>query len=394
MKSLTLGSIALATVLSSTIALSESFVNAYDKPTEVVNNIANNIIVGNYSFMTEKANELIHTAQNLQKETNIANLRKAQAAWRNVRIGFEVAEAHLFGPVVSLGVDPALDSWPLDTEQMAFSANIAKTLSGEDLNKFVSSLNENVTGFHAVEYVLFGEENNKKAEDFTQEELDYLVLLTNLIQEKASQLQTAWLEGLEEEEQSYISLLITSDQGNDIYKNTLSAIEEYVAGMIVIIDEVGTAKLIDPMGDSIATANPMLVESQYSWNSTTDFFWNIAGVWQIWHGDSILTGTEGAGIRDIISTSDEALAQKIDTQINAALESIVTISYNQYESGNAIFKNKGDIISLVQLIDTDSAESAFRNQISLVSGRKNVGKAEAALDTLFNTLSEEVLPKL
>lgn len=394
MKSLILKSIALALTLSSTAAWTKEYVKTYDKTSEVINNLTDNIVVGNYNFMTEKANELVQTAQNLQKDTNMANLRKAQNAWRDVRIGFEIAEAHLFGPVVSLGVDPALDSWPLDTEQMAFSANIAKTLSKENLSKFVSSLNENVTGFHAVEYVLFGEENNKKIEDFTKSELDYLVLLTHLIQEKASELQAAWLKGTEEQEKPYISFLKTSEQGNDLYKDLKSAIEEYVAGMIVIVDEVGTAKLIDPMGDSIATANPMLVESQYSWNSTTDFFWNIAGVWQIWYGDSILTGTKGAGIRDIISASDEALVQKVDAQINTVLESIVTISYNQYESGNAIFKNKGDIISLVQLIDTDSAENAFRNQISLVSGRKNIGKAEVALDTLFQTLSEEILPNL
>ncbi|MFV0432043.1 MAG: imelysin family protein [Alphaproteobacteria bacterium] len=390
-----LKSLVITTSLLSSAAFADNYVSSYDKSAEVVTNLTDNIIMENYNYMEQGAKNLVETVKALQADTSMANLRRAQEAWRDSRIGFEIAEAHLFGPVVSLGVDPALDSWPLDTEQMAFSANIAKGLNGDDLVKFVSSLNENVTGFHAVEYVLFGEENNKKPEDFTEVELVYLGHLVDLVNEKVTELKTAWLEDGEETGPAYLGLIKGSVEGNDIYDDTKSAIEEYVAGMVTIIDEVGTGKLIDPMGDSISTANPMLVESQYSWNSSTDFFWDIAGVWQVWHGNSALTGSEGLGVRDIIAATNEELAKQIDGEINDALGKIVAISYSQYDSGSgALFKNRGDIISLAQLIDKDDPEHAFRTQISTVSGRKRIGQAEEALDKLSGTLAEEVLPKL
>ncbi|MFV0322145.1 MAG: imelysin family protein [Alphaproteobacteria bacterium] len=385
----------MATAIITSAASAENYATNFANSAEVVNNLTDNIVMSNYNYMEETAKKLVETTKELQADVSMPNLRKAQEAWRESRIGFEVAEAHLFGPVVSLGVDPALDSWPLDTEQMAFSANIAKGIEGDDLEKFVTSLNENVTGYHAVEYVLFGEENNKQPEDFTETELAYLVLLANIIDEKSVELKTAWLEETEDAGPAYAPLLKTSAEGNDAYADTKSALEEYVSGMITIVDEVGTGKLIDPMGDSIATANPMLVESQYSWNSSTDFFWDIAGVWQVWYGDSAITGNEGLGIRDVVAASNEELAQKIDGQINKALETIVAISFSQYENGSgAIFKNKGDIITLAGLIDKDDKEKAFRSQISLVSGRKRIAQAEEALDALSKSLADEVLPNL
>lgn len=388
--------LALATsVLLSTSIFAEGYVASYKETGKVVNNVAG-IIVDNYNYLEAKSKALLDAVQVLQKDPNTANLRKAQAAWRESRIGFEISEAHLFGPVVSLLIDPALDSWPLDTEQLVLSADIVKGLKADDIEKFVASLNHDVTGFHAVEYLLFGRENSRKIEELNAAELSYLVLLTQIINDKSVELRTAWTEKNEEEGlPAYQQLLTTSDKGNEVYASQKAAIEEYVAGMITIIDEVGTGKLIDPLGDSVASANPMLVESQYSWNSTTDFFWDMAGVWEVWHGKSVLSNNEGPGIRDIVVAKDKALAEQIDSEINKVLETIVAISYSQYENGSgAILKAKGDIINLASLIAQDEAEEAFRSQISSVSGRKRIAKAEAALDALSKSLTEKVLPEL
>lgn len=387
--------VAALSVFLGTSALAQGYVESYKETDKVVNNLAN-VIVANYDYLEVNSKKLLDAVTALQKEPVIANLRKAQDAWRDARIGFEISEAHLFGPVVSLAIDPALDSWPLDTEQLALSADIVKTLKEADIEKFVASLNSDVTGFHAVEYLLFGRENDRKVEDLKKADLAYLGLLTQIIYDKSAELKTAWVEKNEEEGlPAYSQLLTSSAKGNEVYGNTKAAVEEYVAGMITIVDEVGTGKLIDPLGDSVATANPMLVESQYSWNSTTDFFWDIVGVWQIWYGTSVLNGDDGLGVRDIVAAKDAALAEQIDAEINDALGKIVAVSYSQYENGSGgILKAKGDIISLAQLIDKDDKEQAFRSQISSVSGRKRIAKAEAALDALSKTLTEKVLPQL
>ena len=49
-------------------------------------------------------------------------------------------------------------------------------------------------------------------------------------------------------------------------------VEELMGGVIGIADEVGNGKMGDPMGADLAHADTTLVESQFSWNSTMDFY--------------------------------------------------------------------------------------------------------------------------
>ncbi len=79
-------------------------------------------------------------------------------AWLNARAPWEQSEAFLFGPVDELQLDPNMDSWPLDQDQ------IVQILNSQDFNdlnwnegdtddKIESA--QSLRGFHTLEFLIF-----------------------------------------------------------------------------------------------------------------------------------------------------------------------------------------------------------------------------------------------
>jgi predicted lipoprotein len=151
-------------------------------------------------------------------------------------------------------------------------------------------------------------------------------------------------------------------------------VEELIGGVIGIADEVGNGKMGDPLGEDISSADTTLVESQFSWNSTMDFYNNILSIKHIWDG----------GLHDIASSSQAELAQTITTQLNSALSRIVAISDS----------NGDEALTTSDLIANDG-EMAFRNQILNASGRAKIEEAITALgelQTSLETLKSSIEP--
>ncbi len=79
-------------------------------------------------------------------------------AWLAAREPWEQSEAFLFGPVDELGLDPNMDSWPLDQAQIA---QILKSQDFTDLNwkegESDSKIEkaQSLRGFHTLEYLVF-----------------------------------------------------------------------------------------------------------------------------------------------------------------------------------------------------------------------------------------------
>ena len=73
----------------------------------------------------------------------------------------------------------------------------------------------------------------------------------------------------------------TPATSSTIYKSQKDAMQEMVNGMIVIADEVANGKISDPFNEKDTT----LVESQFSFNSISDFQDNIRGIQNALHGE-------------------------------------------------------------------------------------------------------------
>ncbi len=131
-------------------------------------------------------------------------------------------------------------------------------------------------------------------------------------------------------------------------------VEELMGGIIGIVDEVGNGKMGDPLGESLAKADTTKVESQFSWNSTMDFYNNILSVKNICDG----------GLEEVAEKVDETKTEEIEETLKEALELIVAIS--DY--------NDDGVLTTSDLI-ADNGAMAFRNQIKNPDGRTKIQRA-------------------
>lgn len=123
---------------------------------------ADEVVVKTYKEMKDDAQTLLNAALAFQADqTNQAKLDKACEAWRAVRIPWEQSEAFLFGPADALGLDPSMDRWPLDQEDILGILKDTKLSSVEKIRGAITA--EEVRGFHTIELLLFKDGQNRSA---------------------------------------------------------------------------------------------------------------------------------------------------------------------------------------------------------------------------------------
>ena len=88
--------------------------------------------------------------------------------------------------------------------------------------------------------------------------------------------------------------------------------------MIVIADEVANGKISDPFNERDTT----LVESQFSFNSITDFQDNIRGIQNVYLGKFT---ADGQGLSDFVASQDTALDARFQTEVQTAIDAIGAI---------------------------------------------------------------------
>ncbi len=287
----------------------EAQVAAFNAST-MLNDFANTVVLATYTDLDNKAGELLSAVKALAADTTQGNLEKAQQAWKATRTPWEQSEAFLFGPVDTQGLDPALDSWPVD------HVNLQSVLdSGDSLTvDFVSGLEDTQKGFHTIEFLLFRDGNQRKASDLSSRELEYLVSTTENLKTSTSQLRLAWAP----EGENFSSAVAQAGVGSAIYPSQSAAVQEMVNGMIVIADEVANGKISDPYNESDTT----LVESQFSFNSISDFQDNIRGIQNVYMGKF---ATDGQGLNEFVNSQDPDLDARFQREVQAAIDAIGAI---------------------------------------------------------------------
>ncbi len=348
--------------------------------TALMANEADNIIAATYTDLDTRAGALLTAVQALETTRTQPVLEAAQAAWRATRVPWESSEGFLFGPVESLGIDPAIDSWPLNTADLEtfLSANPDATQAQ------IENAGDDVRGFHAIEFLLFGDgvaSNQKAVTDLTDAQLNYLVALTQALKARTNVLATSWTTDFNGAG-PYAALLRSPGASNTQYQTPAAVVQELVNGLITIASEVGTAKMAEPLGTSEATADTSLVESQYSWNSLTDFHNNIQSILNVYTGKrGFAPGTDTLAATDnglyaFVNAHDAALARTVYDQIIDAMQKIALVKADGNPSTTEI---------------TGTA-LPFRTQIGTAAGRALINTAIESLATLQATLETQVLP--
>ncbi len=126
----------------------------------VVDQFVDNVALPTYSELATANANLYKAVSALQANPSNANFEAACNAWLNARRPWETSEAFLFGPVAELGLDPNMDSWPLD------QVGIANLMKSENWKEFEWSGDydedseaieaaQSLRGFHTLEFLLF-----------------------------------------------------------------------------------------------------------------------------------------------------------------------------------------------------------------------------------------------
>ena len=127
-------------------AIAEQFVDAVVLPT--------------YKDLQEKNKLLLDAVNQFRQNPSNDNFEKACNLWIAAREPWEKSEAFLIGPVANLGLDPNMDSWPLDQN------GIVQVLNSQNWDDLEWSGNfdeedeaigaaQSVRGYHTLEYLLF-----------------------------------------------------------------------------------------------------------------------------------------------------------------------------------------------------------------------------------------------
>ncbi len=276
----------------------------------ILNHLAQHVITETYVDLHAKSISLVSAVTTLQTSPTALNLEAARQAWRDTRKPWEQSEGFLFGPVSTKGIDPSIDSWPVNVVDLE-----AVLSSGAVLTKvYIDGLEGTLKGFHTIEFLLWGEDGAKTVDLFTAREFEYLIATSQSLESNTNELQNSWnLTG-----ENFQSEIAEAGEDGSMYISQKSAMQEIVNGMIAIADEVANGKIYDPLSQLDVT----LEESRFSANSKEDFKDNIRSIQNLYEGKYLM---DGGGISDFIISKDAGLDEHIKAEIQASIDLIEAI---------------------------------------------------------------------
>ena len=295
----------------------------------IINQYVDNVVLPTYSDLKAKNSALYQAVVDFGDAPSNANFQAICDAWLVAREPWESSEAFLFGPVADLGLDPNMDSWPLDQEA------IVKMLESQQWNEMewtgdydeddeAIAAAQNVRGFHTLEFLAF---RDGKARTLTDQATDgeaanavynsgnanawaqYMRNTAQLLVDDVTTLCDAWNNGYADKFKSH--------NGGD-FTSGLSCVEQLIDGCIDIAGEVGQAKIGDPYDLYVSgktTEALYAVESWYSWHSRDDYTNNIYSIRNAYYGSR-----DGSVNKNSLSKLVAKYNPELDADVKAAIE--------------------------------------------------------------------------
>lgn len=302
--------------------------------TTVLVDFSTKVAASVYTDLGAKTTKLKTDVSAFTADQTDEKLTTAKASWKSARETWEQSEAHLFGPVATDEIDPRIDTWPVNFVDLDAQLNSENEFTAS----YINGLDDALKGFHPIEYLLFGKDGDKTADEFTEREIEYLTALTANLQELTAQLATQWSTATPG---NYVAEVSLAGKGSAAYKTQVAAFEEIVSAMAGICDEVANGKLAEPYD----AKNPELEESPFSGNSIIDFTNNIKGVKNVYTGKFV---NDGAGLDDLVKKHNLSLDAEINAKIDAAITSLgnITVPF-----GRAITEQSVQVENAMAAID-------------------------------------------
>jgi hypothetical protein len=310
---------------------------------EIVPDYLDNTVIPTYKALADKTIDLYEALVALKADKSDANVQNAVNQWIGSRKFWEQSEAFLFGAAADFGIDPHIDTWPLDKAaliaELANADHIAAMAAEDGAAWAGEKLGAGLLGFHGIEYILFANGEPKSASLITTNELIYAIAVAGDLRNQCIRLEAAWAgqKNVSAEKQAIIEefeLGVTFGNGRNYgenmrnagkagstYKSFTDAAEDIIQGCIDISDEVAAMKIGKPnSGDDIN-----YIESPYSFNSIIDFIDNVESIRNAYLG-GVSTSNRDKSLHKFFQSVNADLDNRILVAIDNAVAKIGTIS--------------------------------------------------------------------
>lgn len=306
---------------------------------EVNADYVDNTVVATYRNLANYNKQLVADINAMSDDAGVA---KACETWKQSRKWWEFSEAFLFGAAGDYAIDPHTDTWPFDRTQFDKYMSLYKNakLGEEGFENETNTINEaiatgqNLTGFHAVEYLIFREGQPRHFADMTANEIYFAKTAAQDLYLSSLKLVSAWGGEVSADEQALLDEVEFASSINygenfknagnagSTYSTVVLASKEIIAGANDIIGEVRDSKIGAP-----ATGEDVnYIESPHARNSIQDFYDNIMSVKHALYGGCTVDGTtpEAKSLIGVClkNNKTKAAAQNVMTNLENALSKI------------------------------------------------------------------------
>lgn len=295
---------------------------------KIAQQYVDNTVIATYGNLAESADRLVADLNALRADKTDANVQAACKSFLEARAWWEKSEAFLFGPAGDFGIDPHIDTWPLDidglTSEMNNSAHIA-AMSAEDGDIWAGShLGPELLGFHGIEYIIFADGQPRAAASIPDNQIIYACAVAGDLRNCCYRLHVSWAgednvpahqaEKINDLEWnctvsgtglSYRENMLNTGKGGSVYRSMTDAMQAIADGCASIADEVGTQKI----GKPHTGEDSNYIESPYSHKSIVDFYDNVTSIENAYMG-----GIEG---RRNTAASLHAYLEKANPELDA-----------------------------------------------------------------------------
>ena len=305
----------------------------------IVKQYLNHTVYPTYANLAEKTEKLVENLEALKANKTQANVNAATITFLEARKWWEMSEAFLFGAASDFGIDPHIDSWPLDEDAfnnlMASPNMIAALATDEDGMVAGEQLGNALLGFHGIEFILFREGQPRNVNEITDDMMTYIVAVSRDLRNRCFQLEVSWnanapqahkdlMEELEFNttvnggDNTYGENMTQAGQAGSTFATFTNALEAIADGCIDIADEVGTSKI----GKCHTGEDVTYVESPYSQKSITDFYDNITSIKNAYMGGMESQRDEALSLHTYIKDNNKELDTKAMNAIENAMKKI------------------------------------------------------------------------
>ena len=305
----------------------------------IVKQYLNHTVYPTYTNMANEADRLVENLEVLKANKTQANVNAATATFIEARHWWEMSEAFLFGAASDFGIDPHIDSWPLDEDAfnnlMGSPNMIAMLATDENGTVAGEQLGNALLGFHGIEYILFRDGQPRNVDEINDDMMTYVVAVSRDLRNRCFQLEVSWnadapqahkdlMEELELNttvnggDNTYGENMLQSGQAGSTFATFTNALEAIADGCLDIADEVGTSKI----GKPHTGEDPTYVESPYSQKSIKDFYDNITSVKNAYMGGMEGQRDESMSLHTYVKDYNADLDAKAMSAIENALTKI------------------------------------------------------------------------